>query len=232
MLFGQLRIAVDIGLQLNNGSRVILRTTPYKKADSNLKPGDDGSAATRSAHMIVFRNAQGHFVPGMSDRDEYQFWRLVKAGPNSPAGESIKPGDSVRLCWAFKDQTTGFRDYLDDVFGRRQSVPPAALAGQVLYLKVPWPRFEVTGTPTNLVMSNVSSLENTLAQVNTRKGSFKYMLQDIRFRIDVVENGPMGDTPDYLLKGLAQGMDKMTSVLAQSAGNPLQMWLRMFKFGL
>ena len=41
------------------------------------------------AHMIVFRNAQGQFLPAMSDRAEFQYWRKIKVGATK-TGEHIK----------------------------------------------------------------------------------------------------------------------------------------------
>lgn len=186
---------------LAHGTRIILRA----------RPTDDKAPVS---HMTVFRTAQGEFVPGMSDRDKYQYWRLLKAageGSTAPQpGEPIQAGDEIRLAWSFKDQTTGYRDYVDDVFGRRQTNPPTGEMpvasgsggdGEVLYLKVPWPRFENTGRPTAMIMCADESTKEIVKDVQTARGRFKYALQDVRFRLDAVPNGGKGDSEDceYIL---------------------------------
>ncbi|KAK5110589.1 hypothetical protein LTR85_000989 [Meristemomyces frigidus] len=204
---------------LSNGSRVIFRTKP---TDPKTSP----------SHMVVFRTAQGEFVPGMSDSDQYQYWRLLKTGSTQP-GEPIKAGDEVQLCWSFKDQTTGYRDYVEDTFGRRQTLPPSG-STDVLYLKVPWPRFENTGHPTAMIMSSDVSAGETVTDVVTAHGTFKYALQDLRFRLDVVENSGHGDAEDYLLQGVSQEGDKIVSanVSIRLAGDPLRMMQTIAGFGV
>lgn len=148
--------------------------------------------------MVVFRNAQGVFLPGLSDLDEYQYWRILKVGAINP-GEPIMPGDTVRLCWAFKDQTTGFRDFTDDAFGRRQMRPSIEKDTGVLYLKVPWPRFEGLGTPTTMIMSSQPSSMPSPTLVNVmidgQAGVKPYTPEDIQFRLDVLDQ-ETGDAND------------------------------------
>lgn len=182
--------------------------------------------------MVVFRNFQGQFLPAMSDRDEFQYWRILKVGGSRP-GEHIKGGDQVRLCWAFKDQTTGFRDFTQDAFGRRENQCPAELQSSVLFLKVPWPRFEFQGQPTVLVMSQNAKEEPVEEVLNVlpEPGAFKYCLQDITFRIDTVENSGKGDSGDYLLNGVQQQGDR-SSMTIRPNGDALRMQQSIFWFGL
>lgn len=151
--------------------------------------------------MVVFRNAQGVFLPGMSDLDEYQYWRILKAGATN-SGEPIMPGDTIRLCWAFKDQTTGFRDYTEDAFGRRQMRPTEDNDDGVLYLKVPWPRFEALTKPATMMMSSEPSLMPSPTMINVktieRTGPKPYTLEDAQFRIDILDQ-EKGDSDDCKL---------------------------------
>lgn len=153
--------------------------------------------------MVVFRNAQGVFLPAMSDSSEYQYWRIIKID----AGERhIKPGDNIRLCWDFRDQTTGWRDFTQDVFGRREVARPADVLNP-LFLKTPWPRFDNYETNTALLMSAAreDNAETVLkANVNGKVSMLKYCLQDLQLRIDSVGNGGQGDAADYLLNQVEQ----------------------------
>jgi len=171
-----------------------------------------------SPHMVVFRNQQGLFLPGMSDGDELQYWRLLKADAGAAVGEHIKEGDKVRLCWAFADQTTGFRDYMDDVFGRRRRQCPPELQSSVLFLKVPFPRFEnrtlldegVLPPPNSMLMAPEPSTETqwmgirTLPALAAGTPDSTYAIQDVTFRIDLVGETPYGDTGDFMMKDIAQ----------------------------
>ncbi|KAI7161520.1 hypothetical protein KC349_g2699 [Hortaea werneckii] len=221
---------------LAHGTRIIMR----------VRPTDEKAPVS---HMTVFRTAQGEFVPGMSDRDEYQYWRLLKAageGSTAPQpGEPIQAGDEIRLAWSFKDQTTGYRDYVDDVFGRRQTCPPREMpttgsggggsgSDLVLYLKVPWPRFENTGRPTAMIMCADESTKEIVQDVQTARGRFKYALQDVRFRLDEVPNGGKGDSEDYLLQGVVQEGDtpRGLSLTVHQPGNAFQMQAAIFGFGI
>jgi hypothetical protein len=206
--------------ELKNGSRVVLRTVPFPRftltvdygvlppvtfTTTHEQPGLENHTPPPS-HMVVIRNAQGVFVPAISDRDEYQYWRVEKTS-GGVLGEPIKGGDSVRLCWKFADQATGFRDYMDDVFGRRRNQCPSELESSTLYLKVPWPRFEGRNTPTAMVMSTQSTIDVTREVLATIPGTYAYTLQDLQFRIDTVERGGMGDSGDYMLANVSQEVD-------------------------
>ncbi|KAK0710652.1 hypothetical protein B0H67DRAFT_539495 [Lasiosphaeris hirsuta] len=243
---------------LTHGCRIILRTKPYTPppppppaADDNTSPSPAATGGapsvtaappTATQHMVVFRNQQGVFLPAMSDNDEYQYWRLLKRSPSARNGEAIKEGDEVRLCWAFDDQTTGFRDYVDDAFGRRRMQCPAELAGKVLYLKLPWPRFESlfpasgdSGTrPNSLVMADVAGVDPaavalTVKPAEGKGGQWMYVMQDTTFRIDVVTNGGRGDAGDYMLSGVDQERDGQFLQLIR--GNvPWQWWFMVSMF--
>lgn len=162
-------------------------------------------------------------MPGMSDSDEYQFWRIMKVGSDD-VGEHIKEGDQVRLCWAFADQTTGFRDYSLDAFGRRRNQCPPELESDVLFMKMPWPRFENSGTaPNSMVMSPLAGAGPRVMDIKTavRDAGYKYVVEDITFRIDTVANGGYGDAEDYLLRGLLQEGTKVTLDFRRKANGVL-----------
>jgi hypothetical protein len=199
--------------ELQSGSRVILRTVPFRNPNLKLKEGEKDPTPP-PCHMVVFRNAQGVFLPAVSDRDEYQYWRVEIV--DGDEGEPIKGGDRIRLSWSFADQTTGFRDYVEDVFGRRRNQCPADLESQILYLKVPWPRFEVSGTPTALMLSPQSTTDVVSETIATRQGNFPYTLQDLQFRIDTVERHGRGDSDDYMLAGLPLATDERKETVTQT----------------
>ncbi|KAH7118725.1 hypothetical protein B0J11DRAFT_582534 [Dendryphion nanum] len=202
---------------LTHGSRIILRTNPYIEPPDPNKPVDatkpiEPPKGAPVSHIVVFRNQQGVFLPGMSDSDENQYWRILKVGAVTE-GEHIKEGDEVRFCWVFKDQLTGFRDYRDDIFGRRRNQCPPELESSVLYLKLPWPRFESTAANTMMLSPVLPPV--VAGQVDTvalevlpargkGDGTYKYVAQDVRFRIDTVANEGLGDSGDYLLKDIRQ----------------------------
>lgn len=155
----------------------------------------------------------------MSDIADVQYWRILKRGATR-FGENIKEGDTIRLCWSFKDQKVGFRDFQDDVFGRRRNQIPPELDSGVLFLKLPWPRFESLQTPGEdgrpmpnaMVMStgaeeadSLMQLMNLPAMNRGGPGSSTYAVQDVAFRIDTVANDGKGDVDDYMLKGIDQG---------------------------
>jgi hypothetical protein len=223
--------------ELKHGSRVIMRTVPFRDPNCTLK-ADGVDPTPPPSHMVVFRNAQGVFVPAISDRDEYQYWRIEKAAGGT-IGEPIKGGDSVRLCWKFADQITGFRDYLDDAFGRRRNQCSRELESTTLYLKVPWPRLEVKNRPTAMIMSTQSTTELTQETLAVKPGKYCYSLQDVQFRIDTVERRGLGDSDDYMLAGVNQESDetKVTVTLndqiwPRPASGPLQVWGRIAAFGV
>ena len=115
------------------------------------------------------------------------------------------------------------------VAGKNQC--PPELAGNVLYLKVPWPRFEKTGDPTAMTMSNNSNVDLEDTVISTKDSLFKYVLQDVSFRIDTVKYNRQGDTSDYLLKNLQQEGDT-TTVTIRSGGSTMQLQGAGFWLGL
>ena len=71
--------------------------------------------------LTVYRNGQGHFMPVMTSSGDCAFWRVRKDISSLHSGKrpEIIEGDTIRLVWKFSDQTAGFRDFLNDTFGRR-----------------------------------------------------------------------------------------------------------------
>lgn len=171
----------------------------------------------------------------MSDSDEAQYWRIMKRNGEG----NIKDGDEVRLCWSFADQTTGYRDFTEDVFGRRRmgAPPGAGLESGVLYPKLPWPRFEKLSEQASeipdaqkkkpgmnsLLMSTISSEETALValpcrqSVAARVSGAGYAVQDLSFRIDMVANEGRGDGDDYLLRGIRQAVEMSTEEKERAA---------------
>lgn len=194
------------------------------------------ASTPQPSHMVVFRNAQGEFVPVMSDSDEYQYWRIISTIDDDTSSSwgprHIQPGDNVRLCWDFSDQTTGWRDFTQDVFSRRQPCTPAGVK-RPLFLKVPWPRFEDAGTPMGLIMSPDPAEISTKpvavkAGINTGQSNFyRYAMQDLRLRIDPVFNGNRGDTDDYALKNVQEA-----GPVLRFGGFTLRLRADIFWFGI
>jgi hypothetical protein len=145
--------------------------------------------------MTVYRNQQGVFLPAMTSNEGPSFWRILKTTQNPTDGQPIQDGEVVRLCWRFKDQTNGFRDFFDDAFGRRRFTKPDD-AKDMLYLKAPFPWFE--NTTTNGMALIMSAAETTLPVIENLRVlptssdplvgevSLKYNLHDLLFRLDAV----------------------------------------------
>jgi hypothetical protein len=100
----------------------------------------------------------------------------------------------------------------------------------VLYLKVPWPRFEPIAKPVepvtklgespkpiqkpmpnSLVLSTVAEEVETFVDIPTvpatklgTSGMASYVVQDVSFCIDPVANEGHGDGEDYLFSGINQ----------------------------
>ncbi|CAF3429323.1 unnamed protein product [Fusarium graminearum] len=183
--------------------KVILRSC-FQESDTNKDP--------TPIHMVVFRSVQGEFVPVMSDSSDYQYWRIIK----TDAGERhIKPGDNIRLCWDFRDQTVGWRDFTQDVFGRREVRRPSDVPTP-LFIKIPWLRvpdlgpfqflgsryngYEING-PLHMSAEREDYAErNVKVHMNGNDGVSPCRLQHLQLRIDSVGQGGRGDTEDYLLK--------------------------------
>ncbi|MCJ1394185.1 hypothetical protein MMC18_007063 [Xylographa bjoerkii] len=159
--------------------------------------------------LVVFRNQQGVFLPAMSSLDEAQYWRILKKGGS--AGQQISEGDEVRFSWCFADQSIGFRDFYNDVFGRRRSSSPPELGLSTLYLKAPWPRFEsqkpgpggALPAPNAMLMSPDTSDMGRM-EIDTLAGKKTIATQDVSFRLDLVGHEGHGDVEDYMLQQVRQ----------------------------
>lgn len=162
--------------------------------------------------LTVYRNAQGVFMPAISSTDEPCYWRLQRVSDATPQGnqESFKHGEEFRLTWSFADQAGGFRDYLDDAYGRRSFRRPADLGPiDTLCMKMPYPRFEKTGDNAGIsvVMSPALTHEPVAQSFKVRRtrdegvGPDKdvhYNLFDVSFRMDWVNNEGVGDSGDFM----------------------------------
>ncbi|KAF7526535.1 hypothetical protein G7054_g10735 [Neopestalotiopsis clavispora] len=217
---------------ISHGALVCISTVPLPKSD--VTAGASATTATDPPlSLVVFRNQQSVFLPGLSDTSERHYWRILKHGAKSN-GEHIKEGDEIFFAWAFQDQTAGFRDFTQDVFGRRRLQFPDDLKGRVLYMKLPWPRFEPLARPVNGVavpntmlltddppavnnnpqmasirtVPSMTAAAEALSQGRAATDMDTFGLQDVRFRIDVVGNDGRGDVGDHLLKDLEQGAKK------------------------
>ncbi|OBS29591.1 hypothetical protein FPOA_03528 [Fusarium poae] len=219
---------------LAHGVLVCLSTVPLPPKSAPTAGATVSAAPDSPLFLGVFRNQQSVFLPGLSDSSERHYWRILKHGAKSN-GEYIKEGDEIYFAWAFKDQTAGFRDFSQDVFGRRRLQFPDDLNGKVLYMKLPWPRFEPLAKPANgkIAVSNTMILTDDpiaqnnvpqMASIKTAPGMMAaaqalsqrktatdvsvFGLQDLRFRVDVVGNDGYGEVGNCLLKGLEQGTEK------------------------
>jgi hypothetical protein len=96
-----------------------------------------------SLYLSVFRNEQGVFLPAITDSGDLPMWRVQKVGGST--AQFIKEGETIRLCWRFSDQTCGFRDFCDDIYGRRRFTKPENVEDN-LYLRTPFPGFERSDT--------------------------------------------------------------------------------------
>jgi hypothetical protein len=108
-----------------------------------------------------------------------------------------------------------------------------------LYLKVPWPRFEVKNRPTAMIMSTQATTELTQETLAVKPGKYCYSLQDVQFRIDTVERRGLGDSDDYMLAGVNQESDETNVTVTvnnqfwpRPASGPLQVWGRIAAFGV
>ncbi|KAJ5653740.1 hypothetical protein N7490_000743 [Penicillium lividum] len=187
-------------IQLNAKSLVCIKS---------CAPVDLGGVTATSPELMlsVYRNAQGSFQPTLMSSDERCYWRLQRVSTEPTADqESFRSGEEVRLTWALEDQSAGFRDYCDDLYGRRQFTWPASVGSSVLALKVPYPRFEPLNFPTiSLIMSSVLSKDPVLqpleirALANEAKPKVSvYNLHDLTFRLDLVGNEGQGDSKDFM----------------------------------
>jgi hypothetical protein len=181
--------------------------------------------------LAVSRNQQSVFLPVLTSAAERHFFRIHKVGATTQR-EYIKEGDPVYFSWAFADQTCGFRDFEDDVFGRRRLTVPPELLSRVLYLKLPWPRFEplqkpAAGqkvVPNTMILSpepptfdgipKPIAIKTVPAAAMAARQAVKYIkvpdtatyaVQDIIFRVDMVGNNGRGEADDQMLHDVDQG---------------------------
>ncbi|CAF3629984.1 unnamed protein product, partial [Fusarium graminearum] len=209
-------------------SRVIIQTvSPGNKSvpeitgnSANNTPSVSTSVSMVSS-LVVFRNQQGVFLPAMSDAKDVHIWRVLKRGASPGSKVNIAEGDQIQLAWCYQDQYCGYRDFTEDAFGRRRIGPPPEAKSSILYMRLPWPRFEpveslsdqVEPLPNTLMMSDVSqaqdswqpALEETLKVIKGSQNVEKDILvEDCIFRLDLVKHHGRGDVNDYLLRDVSQ----------------------------
>ncbi|RGP72590.1 hypothetical protein FLONG3_6598 [Fusarium longipes] len=221
-------------------SRVTIRTNPLRTkplenaqytakavladAASALATGQKEASMVYSqpviSSLVVFRNQQGVFLPGMSDSKEIHIWRILKKGALPGTKPPIYEGDEIILAWCFQDQVCGYRDFTEDVFGRRRTVAPNESKNSVLYMKLPWPRFEPVQSlpdqeeplPNALMMSEVPQPGDSKLtpgdqiRVISKQQSktTQILVEECIFRLDLVKEYGRGDVDDYLLQGVSQ----------------------------
>lgn len=164
-----------------------------------------------SLALSVYRNAQGVFMPAITSQPDPVYWRVLKAdvGTGGKGSKQLKYGEAIRLCWRFSDQTSGWRDYVDDYYGRRRFDRPAELGknGDTLYLKAPFPRFEALDDPQgmSLVLSPDATKEPFLKKLTLREPSkpggseeVAYNLFDLTFRLDFVPANGQAEAYEYM----------------------------------
>jgi hypothetical protein len=212
---------------LTHGVRVCIQTVPLPKETVPAKDGKPAVITTDDPlSLTVFRNQQSVFLPGLSDSAERHFWRIWKHGAKS-AKEYIKDGDEIYFSWSITDQTSGFRDFSQDVFGRRRIHFANEVKEKTLFLKLPWPRFEAIGEPANgrkvehssMMLSPQLPTTNGVPQrtkIDTAEGPHDIAVQDVRFRVDYVGNEGRGEVGDKLLQDLDQGMTDVAKMDSRS----------------
>ncbi|KAG4293310.1 hypothetical protein FPRO06_12798 [Fusarium proliferatum] len=137
-------------------------------------------------------------------------WRLETArghstvetsGMSKMKGDRYKFGDSFRLTWSFSDQTSGFRDFVDDSYGRRNLNRPSEMKSDKLCFKVPFPRFEsMSSDYIALLMSTALTTDPIIDKIKVLDGFTQekpYNFHDLTFRVDLVGNDGNGDKDDY-----------------------------------
>ena len=143
----------------------------------------------------MYRNQQGVFLPALTSHGDPSYWRVLKAQEDQE-NSNLVDGDVVRFSWSFSDQLAGFRDFLDDSFGRRCFTKPDGVEN-ALYLKVPYPRFEKMNSTDGmaLVMCGASETKPVVESVivvplsTEDQGSaptINYNYHDLSFRLDTV----------------------------------------------
>ncbi|KAL5586769.1 hypothetical protein FOBRF1_016639 [Fusarium oxysporum] len=180
--------------------------------------------------LTVYRNAQGVFLPSISSTDEPCYWRLEPvetSGISKMKGDRYKFGDSFTLTWSFSDQTSGFRDFVDDSYGRRNLTRPSEIKSDKLCFKVPFPRFEdMLSDYMAVLMSTALTTDPIIEKIKILDGYNQekpYNLHDLSFRVDLVGNDGNGDKDDYanLTATSWQELDQKLSPGEKSLGNML-----------
>ncbi|KAH6980672.1 hypothetical protein BKA56DRAFT_685551 [Ilyonectria sp. MPI-CAGE-AT-0026] len=175
--------------------------------DTQICIKSEAAETGANLQLAVYRNAQGVFMPTITSNEEPCYWRLQRTSARmSTRADRYMYGDEVRLTWSFSDQPGGFRDYLGDIYGRRNHGRPAEATHDKLCLKVPFPRFEgMDKDCVGLVMSTALTADPIIESLPVRplageKPSMKrsYQMEDLRFRIDPVNNKGRGDADDYM----------------------------------
>ncbi|WJG37039.1 uncharacterized protein FOBCDRAFT_253744 [Fusarium oxysporum Fo47] len=180
--------------------------------------------------LTVYRNAQGVFLPSISSTDEPCYWRLEPvetSGISKMKGDRYKFGDSFRLTWSFSDQTSGFRDFVDDSYGRHNLTRPSEIKSDKLCFKVPFPRFEgMLSDYMAVLMSTALTTDPIIEKIKVLDGYNQekpYNLHDLSFRVDMVGNDGNGDKNDYanLTATSWQELDQKLSPEEKLLGNML-----------
>ncbi|KAH7470150.1 hypothetical protein FOMA001_g14856 [Fusarium oxysporum f. sp. matthiolae] len=180
--------------------------------------------------LTVYRNAQGVFLPSISSTDEPCYWRLEPvetSGISKMKGDRYKFGDSFRLTWSFSDQTSGFRDFVDDSYGRHNLTRPSEIKSDKLCFKVPFPRFEgMLSDYMAVLMSTALTTDPVIEKIKVLDGYNQekpYNLHDLSFRVDMVGNDGNGDKNDYanLTATSWQELDQKLSPVEKLLGNML-----------
>ncbi|CZR43765.1 uncharacterized protein FPRO_07318 [Fusarium proliferatum ET1] len=169
--------------------------------------------------LTVYRNAQGQFMPAMTSSGDASFWRVKRETKGS--GPEISEGNTIKLTWRFSDQTSGFRDFYEDTFGRRTFNKPENVLKDELHLKLPFPGFQKTEDKNRaagesaglaMIMSEIETDAPFLQEVSIssrkKEGPQKrtYNLHPTSFRVDLVGNDGLGELEDYMTVGLDQSL--------------------------
>ncbi|WAO95448.1 Hypothetical protein NCS54_01307100 [Fusarium falciforme] len=191
-------IEVPEGYSLTHESLVTI------KSQASSTPGT-------SLTLSVYRNSQGVFMPAITNQPDPVYWRVLKVNAKTGGKDAnqLKYGDPIRLCWRFSDQTSGWRDYVDDYYGRRRFDHPAELGKNegALYLKAPFPRFEALDDPQgmSLVLSSAATKDPILTKLKLREPSapggseqVAYNLFDLTFRLDFVPANGQVEAYEYM----------------------------------
>ncbi|TGJ82963.1 hypothetical protein E0Z10_g5810 [Xylaria hypoxylon] len=164
--------------------------------------------------LTVYRNAQGVFMPAIQSSDEPCYWRLRRLDDTANSSlkrkqESFRYGETFRLTWSFSDQAAGYRDFVDDIYGRRSYTKPAGILEETLCLKMPYPRFEPTSDNSgiSLVLHSALTSDPILQSLQVRRthvegpgpdSNITYTLYDVPFRVDYVGDDGAGDAQDFM----------------------------------